>query len=165
MKKNESSSSIGLYRSNHHFSASHFIFTDEFCESIHGHNYYVEVELSGNLGQDGLIINYLIVEKVLKTILQEWDHYLLLPNENKGVRIDKQQKNFEIYYGSRFYSIPVDEVRFLNCSNVTTENLVKIFAEKLKNGMMDQRMVNNIISINIKIWETPTYFASCTIQI
>ena len=165
MKKDDSRSSIGLYRSNHHFSASHFIFTDEFCESIHGHNYYVELELSGNLGQDGLIYNYLVVEEILKKILQEWDHYLLLPNENKGVKIDKKRKNFEIYYDNRFYSIPADEVRFLNCSNVTTENLAKIFAEKLKNGMADQRMVNNLISINIKFWETPTYFASYTIQL
>jgi 6-pyruvoyl-tetrahydropterin synthase len=123
------------------------------------------VELSGTLGQDGLIYDYLAVEKVLKAILQEWDHYLLLPNENEGLKIDKNQNNFEISYDNRFYSIPSDEVRFLKCSNVTTENLAKKLAERLNKSLVDLNMDNNLISISIKLWETPIYFASHTIRI
>lgn len=165
MKNIDSRSSVGLYRSNHHFSASHFIITDEFSESIHGHNYYVEVELSGTLGQDGLIYDYLAVEKVLKTILQEWDHYLLLPNENEGLIIDEKENNIEFSYDNRFYSIPSNEVRFLRCSNVTTENLAKLLAERLNKSLTNLKMINNLISINIKLWETPTYFASHIIRL
>jgi 6-pyruvoyltetrahydropterin/6-carboxytetrahydropterin synthase len=165
LKKTETRSSIGLNRLNHHFSASHFIRTNEFNESIHGHNYYVELELSGFLGLDGLIHDYLIIDKILKNIIIEWDHYVLLPNENKAVQIDKKQNNFEIIYDNRFYSIPSDEIRFLNCVNITTENLVKILANKLNDKLRALKMLGNITSIQIKIWETPTYFASHTIQL
>jgi 6-pyruvoyltetrahydropterin/6-carboxytetrahydropterin synthase len=165
LKENETRSSIGLYRSNHHFSASHFIRTNEFNESIHGHNYYVEVKLSGFLGLDGLIHDYVGIDKILKNIIVEWDHYVLLPSENKAIQIDKKQNNCEIHYDNRFYSIPSDEIRFLKCTNITTENLAKVLTNKLNNKLRDLKMIGNITSIQIKIWETPTYFASHTIQL
>ncbi len=165
MKKDEAKVSIGLYRSNHHFSASHFIRTNGFNESIHGHNYYVEVILTGTVGLDGLIHDYLEVESLLTNVIQEWDHYLLIPSENKGILINKTQNNFEIQYDNRFYSIPIDEIRFIKCSNITTENLAEVLSKKLNDKLKDLGLITNLTSIKIKVWETPTYFASYTIEL
>ena len=45
------------------------------CEELHGHNFKVEVTVGApNLNQDGLLIDFRLVKKWLKDILDAMDH-------------------------------------------------------------------------------------------
>ena len=58
------------------FAAAHYI--KEYhgkCENLHGHNYKVRVYVSGHkLGKGGMLIDFGILKKILKTVLDELDH-------------------------------------------------------------------------------------------
>lgn len=48
------------------------------CESLHGHNWKVEVELQGEeLDEVGLLMDFTELKKIVREILDELDHCLL----------------------------------------------------------------------------------------
>lgn len=48
------------------------------CESLHGHNWKVEVTICGEyLQPNGLLVDFTIVKKILRAALSELDHKML----------------------------------------------------------------------------------------
>jgi 6-pyruvoyltetrahydropterin/6-carboxytetrahydropterin synthase len=48
------------------------------CEQLHGHNWKIEVYVTGDtLGEDGLLIDFGLVKKDTKKVLEELDHKFL----------------------------------------------------------------------------------------
>ena len=132
---------------------------------MHGHNYYVEIELLGKLNSNGIVFDFLSLDKFVKDFTLEWDHYTLLPCLNKRIQYNKNGDNTEIKYGNRFYSIPSNEIRFLECDSITSEILAKLCAEKITTFLKREGKVTNIKMIRVVIWETPTFSASYTIHL
>jgi len=139
------------------------LITQDLVESLHGHNYYLEIELFGKLNSNGMIFNYLSLDKSIKAIILEWDHYTLLPRLNKQIKYEEKGDNIEIRYGDRFYSIPTNEIRFLECQSVTTEVLNELFLQRIKVFLNQKSKPDNIKMVKVTIWETPMYAASRTI--
>ncbi|MDH7596946.1 MAG: 6-carboxytetrahydropterin synthase QueD [Methanothrix sp.] len=44
------------------------------CSRIHGHTYRVEVVLQGEPGDDGMIIDFFMLKKIVGSVIQELDH-------------------------------------------------------------------------------------------
>ena len=153
-------SSVRIGKFSCHFSASHLILTADIVEGIHGHNYYVELEVFGKIGKDDLIYDFIYLEKVLKKITSEWDHFLLLPKHNEVIIYEEKGDNLEIKYHDRFYSIPLTEVKLLNCKNTSAEIFAKLIAKKFSSELNDNKTKDVISAITVIIWETPHYSAS-----
>jgi 6-pyruvoyltetrahydropterin/6-carboxytetrahydropterin synthase len=48
------------------------------CEKLHGHNWKIEVYITGaELGEDGLLIDFRRVKEATATFLEKWDHTFL----------------------------------------------------------------------------------------
>jgi 6-pyruvoyltetrahydropterin/6-carboxytetrahydropterin synthase len=48
------------------------------CEMLHGHNWKIEVFVTGDkLGKDGLLIDFALVKKATEKVLEELDHKFL----------------------------------------------------------------------------------------
>ena len=48
------------------------------CEQLHGHNWKIEVYVTGDtLGEDGLLIDFRLIKKDTKKVLDELDHKFL----------------------------------------------------------------------------------------
>ena len=48
------------------------------CEELHGHNWKIEVYVTGNkLGEDGLLIDFTLIKKETEEALSELDHKFL----------------------------------------------------------------------------------------
>jgi|Deesub1362A_J573_1020465.scaffolds.fasta_scaffold00351_27 6-pyruvoyltetrahydropterin/6-carboxytetrahydropterin synthase len=58
------------------FSSAHFIPGHWKCGKVHGHNFRVEVEVEGEL-KDGMVMDFYDLKKMLKEVLDEYDHRLL----------------------------------------------------------------------------------------
>ena len=165
MKKNDHNSiSVAIDKIAAHFSASHALISDDIEEGLHGHNYQVGIEIEGKPDSDDIIIDFLYLDKMLNNLLSEWDHYVLLPSNNPNMEINVRENNLDIEYGIRFYSIPNDEVKVLDCTNVTTEALTRLLGEKVQNQLKEKEFWQRIERINITIWETSCYRATCSIQ-
>ncbi|MHA1995322.1 MAG: 6-pyruvoyl trahydropterin synthase family protein [Candidatus Hodarchaeales archaeon] len=165
MPSKTNKASVGLHKFANHFSASHILLTEDFSEGLHGHNYYVEIELFGRTNDDEIIINFLSLDKYLTDILSQWDHYTLLPSKNKELKFEEIGNNYEIHFGDRFYSIPRNEIKLLNCSNVTAEFLAKTIATQVTEYFQPKNDKTNIEEIIVHLWETPFYFASYSIHL
>ena len=48
------------------------------CEKLHGHNWKIEVHVTGKeLGNDGLLIDFRLIKEATKMVLEELDHKFL----------------------------------------------------------------------------------------
>jgi 6-pyruvoyltetrahydropterin/6-carboxytetrahydropterin synthase len=161
----EAETSIILHKYSTHFSANHALITEDLIEGLHGHNYYVEIELFGKVNSNGIVFDFLSLDKIIKGFILEWDHCTLLPRLNRHLEYNKNGDNTEIKYSDRFYSIPINEIKFLECMNITTETLAKLFAEKIMMFLKQEGKTEDIKIIKVIIWETPIFSASHTIHL
>lgn len=58
------------------FSAAHAIPGHKKCGKVHGHNFEVSVEVSGEL-KNGMVMDFFELKKILREILEKLDHRLL----------------------------------------------------------------------------------------
>lgn len=157
--------SVGVEKFSCHFSASHIIKTADIVEGIHGHNFQVEIEIFGKIGSDDLVYDFIYLDRLLKKITSEWDHFLLLPQHNEEINYKEKGENLEITYGDRFYSIPVTEIKLLNCKNTSAEIIAKLIGEKFSLALKDNKTQEIISTIKVIVWETPHYFASYSLHL
>jgi len=55
------------------------------CKNIHGHSYKMLVEFDGELNEQGMIIDYYDVEKIINPILEKLDHAFMVNKDDKVV--------------------------------------------------------------------------------
>ena len=62
-----------------HFAAAHQLrMVGEKCESLHGHNWHVEVKVRGpNLDEAGILVDFGILKKHVRAIMKTLDHKFL----------------------------------------------------------------------------------------
>ncbi|MFX1285182.1 MAG: 6-pyruvoyl tetrahydropterin synthase family protein [Promethearchaeota archaeon] len=164
MNLKESSTSVALDKVSAHFSASHALISDDYEEGFHGHNYQVEVEVEGEIDENNMIIDFVFLENLICRIVSSWDHYVLLPSNNRYIEFKENNHNMEIMYGDRYYSIPKTEIKMLDCTNVTTEALARLLGGKIRDHLKKEVFWKRIEAIKVTIWETSRYRASYTIK-
>ncbi|MHA1228668.1 MAG: 6-carboxytetrahydropterin synthase [Candidatus Hodarchaeales archaeon] len=155
---------LKLEKTSTHFSSAHLVIDPSYSEGIHGHNYFVEISVRGKIGRFGMIVNFLKLDEIVQKISKEWDHFLLLPKNNQHLNLVEKKDNLEFTVDTQYYSVPKKEVILLDCTNVTTEELSRLFSLRLYKELEDDHVKNNIDLITVTIWETPFYSASYTID-
>lgn len=56
------------------------------CKNIHGHSYKMIVEFEGELNEQGMVIDYYDVEKIINPIIEKLDHAFMVSREDKVVQ-------------------------------------------------------------------------------
>lgn len=151
------------------FSAAHMtVFADGSKESLHGHNY--QVELTVELTEPALahMLNYDIFKQALKTVCNEWDEKVLIAGHNpylETLPADPDEYAFRLC-GKR-YILPADEVVVLAVDNITAENLAQALFERLwtelsRDGSIPWR--ERTIAASLRIDESRGQGASYRVQ-
>ncbi len=132
------STTLYLAKQNFKFSSAHFlIFNATEAEMLHGHNYQVCIELFGpqpdSYMQQGYFVDFSVIKKSVKAHCDLWDEHVLLPANHPDMKYQKSadQKNYEIHFRDRFYSLPVNETIWLPITNTSVEQLSMLMAETL----------------------------------
>jgi 6-pyruvoyltetrahydropterin/6-carboxytetrahydropterin synthase len=114
------------------FSAAHFITLDDgTCERLHGHTYRVVAEVSGPLDGCQCVVDFVAVRNVLKTIVAELDHRVLLPTQNAAIRVSSQGGEVKAASADRRWTFPEGDCLLLPIGNTTTESLARYVGERL----------------------------------
>ena len=53
------------------------------CKNIHGHSYKMLVEFEGELDENGMVIDYYDVEKIINPLIEKLDHAFLVNKDDK----------------------------------------------------------------------------------
>ena len=129
---------LHLAKQNFKFSSAHFlIFDDKHAEMLHGHNYQVQAEISGPepsaYTQQGYFVDFSVLKKTIKAHCDIWDEHILLPAKHPDMKYKKStdEKNYEIHFRDRFYSLPIQETIWLPITNTSVEQLSMLLAENL----------------------------------
>ncbi len=155
---------LNLAKQNFKFSSAHFlIFDDQHAEMLHGHNYQVEVTIypkhDAKFDGQGYFIDFAAAKKIIKQLCDRWDEHILLPVKHKDMKFktSADNKNYEIIFRDRFYSLPQNETIWLPVTNTSVENLSQLFAVDL----MQEFQKYPVGSIEVTIEETRGQSATC----
>ena len=114
------------------FSASHFLKQPLQCTRLHGHNYYVYVEVSDHLDENHFVVDFADLKENLRSIVNPMDHYVLIPTKSDELEIKEEKDSIEIITASKRYVFPREDVFFLPLQATISELLAKYIHNKLK---------------------------------
>jgi len=116
------------------------------CKNIHGHSYKMMVELEGDLNDNGMVIDYYDLKKIVRPIIENLDHAFMVYKNDEPV----------IKFLSSINSKKV-EVNFQS----TVENITKYFIDEI----VKSELPSNIHSLKIRVCETPDDYAEEEIEL
>jgi 6-pyruvoyltetrahydropterin/6-carboxytetrahydropterin synthase len=115
-----------------HFSASHFLRFCEECEHLHGHNYTLEVFITGPLNEDGMVVDFKEVKDRVTSICKTLDHKVMLPGDSSTIFITTDNGFVEVKVDSKRYVFPEEDCIVIPTKATTTELLAKYIHGHLK---------------------------------
>ena len=122
------------------FSACHFLKEPRQCSRLHGHNYYVSVEISHHLDENYFVVDFLELKEKLASIVEPMNHYILIPTESTDLQIQNEKESIEIIASNKRYVFPRSDVLFLPLPATTSELLAKYIHNKLKDIYKDKKI-------------------------
>ena len=135
------------------FSASHFLKEPFQCSKLHGHNYYVSVEIEAPLDENYFVVDFIELNEKIKSIADPLDHQVLIPELSSDLTISETSESFEIETNNnKRYVFPKTDVTLLHLPATTSELLAKYIHDKLKEIYTDKR-------ITVKLEETKSSVA------
>lgn len=148
---------IHMHKEYFKFSCAHFlIFPDGSKERLHGHNYHVEAEIEGSLGDRGLVIDFILVKPVIRELCDSLDEHWLLPGEHPELEIVVgNDGHTEITYRECRYRVPSDEVLVLPMNNTSAENLASWIGRELVKRITEKFGRSQIQKLRLSVSETP----------
>lgn len=132
------------------FSACHFIPRHEKCSRLHGHSYIVRLRLDGDIGDEGMIMDFVVLKKGLKAIIEDFDHRTLIPTESEDVKVTVTEESVEAVSCGKRYVFPRVDVTLLPIPNTTAEEMAKMMTLRI---VSDIEFPPNVRSVSIGLDE------------
>lgn len=111
------------------------------CQNVHGHSYQLLVELEGEPGESGMVVDYSDISACVKPLLADLDHSYMVDPSDKEIR--------EVLAS---LGLKLTEVPFWS----TAENIVLWLGEKLK----PQLLTGGICLMRLTVKETASTSAT-----
>lgn len=134
---------LRVFKDAHNFASAHILPGMGKCERLHGHNYYVTVELCGTANDKGAIIDFNEINPIIAKICDALDHKTLLAEKNENMTITREGGSIKITLANKEYQFPEGDCILLP---VTTTTVEKLSAYIL--GRLIEDMADNIKSID-----------------
>jgi len=141
------------------FSAAHFItLADGSCEPLHGHDFRVGADVEGPLDATQCVVDFVALEKLLRRILDEFEHRVILPTEHPAIRVAQQQGEIEVRFEDRRWVFPAAECVLLPVANTTAERIAEQIGRRLLADVRESLGVQPA-SAELRLQESPGYAA------
>lgn len=115
------------------FSAAHFItFNGNICESLHGHNYAVQCEVTGPLDENGYVCDFIALRDALNHIVESLDHKVILPLQHPTIQVSQEKEEVIARFESKRWIFPAEDCQLLPVANTTAELLARYIAAELR---------------------------------
>ncbi len=125
---------IVLEKENFKFSCSHFtILGPHHAERLHGHNYYVRLEIVANeIDQAlGMAFDFNLIKPLVRDMVAGLDEMVLLPGNSPYLKVTSSPTSVAANLGTKNYLFPIEDVCILPIANITSEELARMIAMEL----------------------------------
>lgn len=142
------------------FTAAHFIAFRGFREPLHGHTYQAHVTVSGPVGPDGYVVDFLVLKKVAEEECAALHFRTLLPRESDCLTIAEHGGTVRVDCedGSAFL-LPRQDVCLLPIVHTSSEEIARYLVARLRERLRLQR--GGIQTIEVVIEDIPGQTAVC----
>jgi len=134
------------------FSAAHFVIGHKKCEHLHGHNWRVGVTVEGEEDDRGLVVDFLELGHMMRKICEAYDHRLLLPEKNSGLKHTEDGKITKVSACGREYEFPTEDIVWLPVLNITVEELARVVIDEVAKELSKYP---NVRKITVFVEELP----------
>ena len=151
-------------QSNLRFASAHMIPGHETCGYIHGHSYFVDVEVEGErTGKFKFVVDFKEIKNYTKAICDELDHKLLIPVYNDLIEFKdfnketdsifdlKERETVHFKVNGKGYSIPSVDCVFLPLPYSSAEEIAMFFAKSLAKKLSET--YKNLVYISVCVNE------------
>ncbi|MBU2445367.1 MAG: 6-carboxytetrahydropterin synthase [Bacteroidetes bacterium] len=121
-------------------------FHNERCRHLHGHSYKALIELEGDIDENGMVIDFYDVNKIVNPIIDELDHSFLCDKADLDLieALKKLQSQIVLIdYPS------------------TAENISKYLSDKIIKSILPK----NINKLTVRVFETFDSFAEHSVEL
>ena len=154
---------IHISRERHKFSCAHMtVFPDGRKERLHGHNYYLSIEVELSSVSFDALVEFAPLKRALAALCDEWREHLLLAADNPHfaiVRDDGVELEFRLC-GER-YLVPRGDAILLPIDNVSTEALAQLALERVIEGV-PELAAPAVAGVRVTVEESPGQGASAS---
>lgn len=140
------------------FNAAHFIAYPGFREALHGHNYRVSVEISGELGRQGYVLDFGIVKEVARRVCKRLDEKTLLPAQSDCLTIQPRGNQVWVQFEADEFLFPAHDVLLLPIVHTSAEELARYLAAEIRSELAHDGIANHF-TIEVGVAETPGQIA------
>lgn len=151
--------SVYVAKENLKFSAAHFIAYPGFREPLHGHNYQVGVRLRGRLLATGYVLDFGVVKKLAKEIVDRMDERTLVPIASDCLRIDNDGKRITIHYNDDQFVLPASDACLLPIAHSSAEELARYLWTELCEALRAADGLEGVESLEVSVAEAPGQMA------
>lgn len=114
------------------------------CDNLHGHSYRMTVELEGTPDARGMLVDFQDLKRVLKPLVDAWDHAVLVAETDDELRGVVEQTDW------KHVLLPAD---------TTAENLAAYVADYLCDEAAELFAARGVTAVRVRLAETETCYA------
>jgi 6-pyruvoyltetrahydropterin/6-carboxytetrahydropterin synthase len=146
------------------FCSGHFIsYEGDKCERLHGHNYRAQVEIEGDLDENHYVFDFIALKRRIKPIIDELDHYMMLPTRNPLIRVEETGDSVHVRYRDRQWVFPRGDCVLLPIENTTAELLARYIAERLRADLKHHHNFTPLV-LRVEVEENFGQAAACELR-
>ena len=147
---------IHVAKENLKFSAAHFIAYPGFREPLHGHNYQVGVRVEGKLASNGYVIDFGLIKKIVKAIVDQIDERTIIPADSDCLQIDRpNERQVRVRYEADEFIFPAADVAMLPIVHSSAEEIARYIWSELVAGLRSRSAADEAEVIEISVAEGP----------
>lgn len=124
------------------------------CERMHGHTYKLKVTVDGKVGENGLVIDFVVLKRIVKKmVLDPLDHKVI----NDVIEIASCE-NITKWIWDQLVDLKTLIQAELDDPNLP-ESIRKYFKDNTDEGIDVSDFSDQVRLHEVSLWETPTSFA------
>jgi dihydroneopterin triphosphate aldolase (PTPS-III) / 6-pyruvoyltetrahydropterin synthase len=148
--------SIHVAKENLKFSAAHFIAYPGFREPLHGHNYQVGVFVEGRLLKTGYVIDFGLIKRLTKEIVDRLDERTIVPRNSDCLTIEGPRNGaVRIRYEHDEFVLPAADVCLVPIVHSSAEELARYIWEELAAALKACGALTLVTTMEISVAEGP----------
>jgi 6-pyruvoyl-tetrahydropterin synthase len=131
------------------------IFENGQREPLHGHNYRVLVKGEAPKLEGDMVFDFLDIKPIVREVCDSLDHKLLIPRENKLLKIYTDNKNYVIQTPDEsIFSIPISDILLLPILNTSAERIAEYVSDEIRKKVA-LKFGFSFTSLEVEVEETP----------